>query len=76
MHDRGNEENIFDRVDFKPSNADTLSLNFNYSRSWFQTPNSYDAQNGDGMDFQLRQRQFARLDKQVPAGAWDQTASR
>ncbi len=51
MHDRGNEENIFDRVDFKVSNADTLSLNFNYSRSWFQTPNSYDAQNGTEWTF-------------------------
>jgi hypothetical protein len=45
LHDHGNEQNIFDRVDFKVSNADTLSLNFNYSRSWFQSPNSYDAQN-------------------------------
>ncbi len=45
IHDRGNEQNIFDRVDFKPSSSDTVSLNFNYSRSWFQTPNSYDAQN-------------------------------
>ncbi len=45
MHDHGNEQNIFDRVDFKVSNQDTLSLNFNYSRSWFQNPNSFDAQN-------------------------------
>jgi carboxypeptidase family protein/TonB-dependent receptor-like protein len=44
MHDHGNEENIFDRVDFKLSSADTISLNFGYSRSWFQTPNSYDAE--------------------------------
>ena len=44
QHDRGNEENVFDRVDYKPSSSDTISLNFNYSRSWFQTPNSYDAQ--------------------------------
>ena len=51
MHDRGNEENIFDRVDFKPSQSDTLSLNFNYSRSWFQTPNSYDAQNATEWTF-------------------------
>ncbi len=45
MHDHGNEENIFDRVDFKPSNADTINLNFQFTRSWFQTPNSFDAQN-------------------------------
>ncbi len=45
MHDRGNEENFFDRVDLKPSQADTLNLNFGFTRSWFQTPNSFDAQN-------------------------------
>jgi len=45
MHDRGNEENIFDRVDFQPSKADTINLNMGFTRSWFQTPNSYDAQN-------------------------------
>lgn len=45
MHARGNEENAFDRVDFKPSDADTINLNLQFTRSWFQTPNSYDAQN-------------------------------
>ncbi len=45
MNDRGNEENLFDRVDFKPSDADTLSVNLGFTRSWFQTPNSFDAQN-------------------------------
>ena len=43
MHDKGNEENVFDRVDFKPSQQDSIALNFDYTRSWFQTPNSYDA---------------------------------
>jgi len=45
FHDHGNEQNVFDRVDWKPSQSDTLSLNFNFTRSWFQTPNNYDAQN-------------------------------
>jgi hypothetical protein len=44
MHDRGNEANLFDRVDFKPSQADTVNVNLGYTRSWFQTPNSYDGQ--------------------------------
>ncbi len=44
MHDKGNEENVFDRIDIKPSAKDTLNLNFQFTRSWFQTPNSYDAQ--------------------------------
>ena len=45
FHDHGNEENIFDRIDLKPSEADTINLNLGFTRSWFQTPNSYDAQN-------------------------------
>jgi hypothetical protein len=45
MHDRGNEENIFDRVDFQISNADSVHINLTYTRSWFQTPNSFDAEN-------------------------------
>ncbi|MFZ0964904.1 MAG: TonB-dependent receptor [Terriglobia bacterium] len=44
LHDRGNEENVFDRFDFKPSEKNTIGLNFQFTRSWFQTPNSYDAQ--------------------------------
>ncbi len=46
-HDHGNEENIFDRVDFKPSQADSINLNLTFTRSWFQTPNSLDAQTAD-----------------------------
>jgi hypothetical protein len=44
IHDKGNEENVFDRVDFQVSSADSLHLNFLYTRSWFQNPNSYDQQ--------------------------------
>ncbi|MGB6844444.1 MAG: TonB-dependent receptor, partial [Candidatus Acidiferrales bacterium] len=45
MHDKGNQENIFDRVDYQLSTADSLHFNLGYTRSWFQTPNSYDAEN-------------------------------
>ena len=45
LHDKGNEENLFDRVDYQLSTADSVHLNFGYSRSWFQTPNSLDAEN-------------------------------
>jgi hypothetical protein len=45
MHDKGNEENLFDRVDYQISAADSIHLNVGYTRSWFQTPNSFDAQN-------------------------------
>ncbi|MGA8299404.1 MAG: TonB-dependent receptor [Terriglobales bacterium] len=44
IHDRGNEQNVFDRVDYQISGADSIHLNFGYSRSWFQTPNSIDSQ--------------------------------
>ncbi len=44
MHDKGNEENVFDRVDYQLSTADSLRLNLGFTRSWFQTPNSYDSQ--------------------------------
>ena len=42
FHDKGNEENIFDRVDYNFSQADAVHLNASYTRSWFQTPNTYD----------------------------------
>ena len=44
MNDKGNEENLFDRVDYKVSNADSILVNFGYTRSWFQNPNSFDQQ--------------------------------
>ncbi len=47
FHDHGNEQNLFDRFDLKPTQSDTISLNFQFTRSWFQTPNSYDAQTAD-----------------------------
>ena len=42
IHAKGNEENIFDRVDFKLSNQDSIQLNLGFTRSWFQNPNSFD----------------------------------
>ena len=42
FHDKGNEQNIFDLVDYQDTPADSIHLNLNYSRSWFQTPNAYD----------------------------------
>ena len=45
FHDKGNEQNIFDRVDYSFTPADSVHLDLNYSRSWFQTPNSYDSLN-------------------------------
>src|SRR6266542_3335980 len=44
MHDHGNQENVFDRVDYQISGADSLHTNLQYTRSWCQKPNSFDQQ--------------------------------
>jgi len=53
MHDRGNQENIFDRVDYKFSGSDSILANLGFTRSWFQNPNSFDQEfhnvNGAGV---------------------------
>jgi hypothetical protein len=46
MHGKGNEENFFDRVDYQFSTANSAHLDLNFTRSWFQNPNSFDAQYG------------------------------
>jgi len=47
MHDKGNEANVFDRADWQVSKVDSIHLNVQYTRSWFQTPNTWDTQFGD-----------------------------
>ena len=42
FHAHGNEANVFDRLDYMFSQKDAFHLNFQFTRSWFQTPNSYD----------------------------------
>jgi hypothetical protein len=42
FHAKGNEENVFDRIDYQFTPKDKVRLNLNYTRSWFQNPNSYD----------------------------------
>ena len=42
FHDKGNEENLFDRVDYAFNQSNSVHIDFNYSRSWFQTPNTFD----------------------------------
>jgi hypothetical protein len=44
LHDHGNDESIFDRIDFAPNSIDTYHLNLTASRSWFQVPNQFDQQ--------------------------------
>jgi hypothetical protein len=42
MHDYGNVENIFERLDWNPNTNNTVHLDLSASRSWAQTPNQYD----------------------------------
>jgi hypothetical protein len=42
FHDKGNEFNVFDRVDRQLTASDSVHINLGVSRSWFQTPNSFD----------------------------------
>jgi hypothetical protein len=47
FHSHGNLQNFFDRFDYVISQNDALHFNFGFTRSWFQTPNSYDQQYHD-----------------------------
>ncbi len=69
MHDKGNEENLFDRVDYQLSTADSFHLNFGYSRSWFENPNSFDQQFHDVNGTQLTDPVTGN-----PLGATDQVS--
>src|ERR1700688_3003559 len=40
VHEKSNEENIFDRVDYQISQKDSIHGNFQYTLSWLQTPNT------------------------------------
>src|SRR6266536_1251174 len=44
MHAKGNQQNIFDRVDFQVTPADAIHFNAGYTRPGFHNPNSFDAQ--------------------------------
>jgi hypothetical protein len=42
IHAKGNEENVFDRIDYQLSKKDSIQVNLGFTRSWFQNPNSFD----------------------------------
>ncbi len=43
LHDRGNGQEAFNRIDWQPNGSDILHFNLGVGRSRFQTPNSYDS---------------------------------
>ncbi len=57
LHDHGNSESLFDRLDWQPNSADSLHLNLSAARSWFQTPNTFDSQ-AAGQDQRSQIRSF------------------
>jgi len=50
MHDKGNLENLFDRIDYQIATGNTIHLDLAWSRSWFQTPQTYDNLNVGVLD--------------------------
>lgn len=50
MHDKGNTENVFDRVDYQIASGNTIHLDLSWARSWFQTPQTYDNLNVGVLD--------------------------
>jgi len=68
FHAKGNQENAFDRVDYRFPDANTIQLNLGYTRSWFQSPNSYDAQFATGWATPCAGGQTASCDGLGPDG--------
>ena len=42
FHDVGNNQTIFDRMDYQPNGKDVFHLNLFAARNWIQIPNDYD----------------------------------
>jgi hypothetical protein len=42
FHDIGNNQTVFDRLDFQPTGSDVFHLNLFTARNWIQIPNTYD----------------------------------
>lgn len=42
MHDTGNNQSLFDRIDYQPGAYDSIHLNLFAARNRFQVPNTYD----------------------------------
>jgi len=42
LHANGNAEDFIERLDYKATDKTSVQLNASLSRSWFQTPNTYD----------------------------------
>jgi carboxypeptidase family protein len=60
IHDKGNVENVFDRLDYQPNASDSFHVNWWLSRTWFQIPNDFDQLNaGQDQRQELKTFNFA-----------------
>ncbi len=57
LHNRGNNETFFDRIDFQPDPKNNLHLNLFAARNWFQVPNTF-GQEALGQDQRQQARSF------------------
>ena len=71
FHDRGNETNLFNRADYRFSSTDTVQLNLGYTRSWFQTPNSYDNLNPAQFNGSLASSSLPETDQRSKIGTFN-----
>jgi hypothetical protein len=71
FHDRGNETNAFNRADYRINQKDTVQLNLGYTRSWFQTPNSYDSLNPAQFNASLAPGSLPETDQRSKIGTFN-----
>ena len=71
FHDRGNETNVFNRADYRFNSTDTVQLNLGYTRSWFQTPNSYDSLNPAQFNSSLASGSLPETDQRSKIGTFN-----
>jgi hypothetical protein len=71
FHDRGNETNVFNRADYRINSNDTVQLNLDYTRSWFQTPNSYDSLNPAQFNNSLASGSLPETDQRSKIGTFN-----
>src|SRR6267154_982259 len=71
MHAKGNEQNLFDRLDYQLTNKDSIHFNLGFTRSWFQNPNSFDQQDATAWNGGVVNNDEMGPDG-LPVGATDQ----
>ena len=71
FHDHGTETNFFNRADYRFNGNDTVQLNLGYTRSWFQTPDSYDNLNPAQFNNSLASGSLPATDQRAKIGTFN-----